>query len=744
MKKLFEISLAALALITLSAACAKVNPVDETPVSKTITIRATISDAATRVTFDPSFDSGSNPTAMAHTWQAGDKLRIMDASDASKTALFDLVDGEGTATGTFEGEGFSAASYNVEAVPQGTFSSGFTQTQAKDGATDHLQFVATATGVTDLSSFALTETSGIIGIIAKLPDDVAGTVNALEIEAKMPGLPISITVTVNLTAQEDVDSDDILKVYANAPTGFAIPADAEVFLRFKSTNAAHTVYTRYQKFESALTPVQGKFNYVKLNCKDIDKFAGADNDGSSPDPYLIADKYQLLAMCDLVVAGSTTSFRMVDDVDLDGESWIPFNYASPYDKAVDFDGDGHKILNLKSDYSSYPSFAGVVAGDIQHVTFVNPVITGGTQHAGVVGGYIGTGEIIGNCTGVIVENATVTGEGDSSKGRNIGGFGGFVGAAGTIKDCHVKGTTTIKQTLTATSSSAGGFIGNVGAAATIEECTATADVSNAASYYTAGFIGQIGAAVPAVIKSCAFLGGTIKAERSNNNSPVGGFIGRITKDAHVSIEKCYVDGAVIDAAPCGRTGGFAGEASNNNAFTSCYVKNTTVSGGMNTGGFVGVLYCATSKCYVDKTTTVNANNAQTGGFAAYPEGATITDCYSSATVNGGSQAAIGGFIGYFMKNNTVQYCYENGTVSGTAANVGAFIGQLNQTPISLTKCIAWNASLPFYGAKADGVDESTITDNYTGNSGSIYDQAVALGGWDFVNTWTTDPTPLLR
>ena len=58
--------------------------------------------------------------------------------------------------------------------------------------------------------------------------------------------------------------------------------------------------------------------------------------------------------------------------------------------------------------------------------------------------------------------------------------------------------------------------------------------------------------------------------------------------------------------------------------------------------------------------------------------------------------------------------------------------------------VAWDASLPFYGAKADGVDESTITDNYTGNSGSIYNQAVALGGWDFETVWTTDPTPLLR
>ena len=180
-----------------------------------------------------------------------------------------------------------------------------------------------------------------------------------------------------------MDSDNILKLYANAPAGFTIPAGAEVFLRFKSNNPDHTVYTRYQQFDSSLLPVPGKFNYVKLNCKDIDKFAGAGNDGESTDPYLIADKYQLMEMRNLVVAAATTCFKMVDDVDLAGESWIPFNYASPYDKAVDFDGNGHKILNLTSDYSAYPSFAGVVAGDIQHVTFVNPVITGGTQHAEV-------------------------------------------------------------------------------------------------------------------------------------------------------------------------------------------------------------------------------------------------------------------------------------------------------------------------------------------------------------------------
>ena len=740
MRKFFNITLAAIALVSLSAACSKVDPVNDNPAEKVMTIEATISDAATRVTFDPSFDSNFKPTKMAHTWQEGDKLRITDASDPTKTAEFDLIDGDGTATGKFVGTGFEAASYNVEAVPVGTFNSSLVQTQLEDGNTEHLQYVATATGVTDLSSITLAETSGIIGLIVKLPAGVAGTITSVELATTLYNTPI--TVTINLTKQEDLDSDDVLKVYANAPTGFAIPA-GEVFLRFNSENPNHTVYTRYQKFTTALTPEAGKFNYIKMNCVHIDQYAGANDDGMEENPYLIADKYQLMAMKDLVEEDNTVYFRMMADVDLAGESWEPFNYADPYTKAVNFEGNGHKILNLKSEFASYPSFAGVVVGDIKNVTFVNPVIVSGVAHAGVVGGYIGTGNNIGNCTGVIVENATVSGTGAPTKGRSFGGFGGILGAAGTIKDCHVKGTTSIKQTFTSTGSNAAGFIGNITAAATIEGCTAAADISNEASYYTAGFIGTIGSAVPAVIKSSAYLGGNITASRSNNNNPVGGFIGRITQNAGVTIEDCYVDGAKIDAPVCGRIGGFVGESSNGNTITSCYVKNSTVSGGMNTAGFVGVLYSTTEKCYVEST-TVKANKAQCGGFAAYPEVATITDCYTKANVEGGGYDSVGGFIGISKKEVVVRNCYENGTVSGTGTGVGAFIGTVSLAPTSITKCVAWNGSLPFYGAVADDINISGITDNYTGTEGTIYSQAVALGGWDFTNTWTTDDEPKLR
>ena len=137
-------------------------------------------------------------------------------------------------------------------------------------------------------------------------------------------------------------------------------------------------------------------------------------------------------------------------------------------------------------------------------------------------------------------------------------------------------------------------------------------------------------------------------------------------------------------------------------------------------------YAITDKCYVEST-TVTAGDVNTGGFAGYPEGATITDCYAIATVNGGSFNYVGGFIGIGKGNNVIANCFEASTVSGTGTGVGAFIGYLDVAPTSITGCIAWDAALPFFGGiKSEGLD-ATATGNYVGTSGTISSQASALG-----------------
>ncbi len=680
MKKIISILPAALALIALSAACNKVNPVDETPVSKTITIKATISDAATRVTFDPAFDGDSKPTAMAHTWQSGDKLRITDASDASKTALFDLVDGAGSATGTFEGNGFEAASYNVEAVPQGSFSSGFTQTQAKDGATDHLQFVATASGVTDLSSFTLTETSGIIGIIAKLPEDVAGTITALEIEARVAVLPMPIKVTVNLTAQEDVDSDNILKVYANAPTGFAIPADAEVFLRFKSNNPNHTVYTRYQKFDSNLLPVPGKFNYVKFNCKDIDKFAGAGNDGSSTDPYQIADKYQMLAMQNLLKEEKMICFSLLADIDLENEDWTPLNTSGSFAKGLFFEGNGHTVKNFKSTSSNpYPSFAGVLNGTVKDVTFDGATIDAGNNTAGVLAGYIGSGTaVFGSISGITVKNSTVSG----TKQR-LGGIAGYVkNVSETIDDCHV-----INTTVESAADRVGGLFGQFDKSFMASNCTA----ENVSVHGTINIGGLVGVGY-GNFTDCT-SSGTVSSTNTTSNADIalGGLVG-------------YFENGVIS-----------------HCSSSVSIDQTT--NGRDIGGLIGKMLAGTvEKSFA--TGDIQGMQRNVGGFIGLISNSsgtsTVTNCYSTGSVTGNAHS--GGFIGYFEKGKAViSDCYVTGSVSGSFS-MGGLIGYVANNGLSMSKSAAWNGSVTAASIAVENWSSGavvgvafpncTLTDNY--------------------------------
>lgn len=707
MKKLFRISVAALALILLSAACAKVNPVDETPVSKTITIRATISDAATRVTFDPVYGSDSKPTSMAHTWQAGDKLRITDASDATKTALFDLVDGAGSATGTFEGNGFEAASYNVEAVPQGSFSSGFTQTQAKDGATDHLQFVATASGVTDLSSFTLAETSGIVGVIAKLPEDVAGTITALEIEAKVTGLPMPIQVTVNLTAQEDVDSDDILKVYANAPTGFAIPAGAEVFLRFKSNNPDHTVYTRYQKFDSNLLPVPGKFNYVKFNCKDIDKFAGAGNDGSSTDPYQIADKYQMLAMQNLLKEEETICFSLLADIDLENEDWTPLNTSGSFAKGLFFEGNGHTVKNFKSTSSNpYPSFAGVLNGTVKDVTFDGATIDAGNNTAGVLAGYIGSGTaVFGSISGITVKNSTVSG----TKQR-LGGIAGYVkNISGTIDDCHV-----INTTVESAADRVGGLFGQFDKSFMASNCTA----ENVSVHGTINIGGLVGVGY-GNFTDCT-SSGTVSSTNTTSNADIalGGLVG-------------YFENGVIS-----------------HCSSSVSIDQTT--NGRDIGGLIGKMLAGTvEKSFA--TGDIQGMQRNVGGFIGLISNSsgtsTVTNCYSTGSVTGNAHS--GGFIGYFEKGKAViSDCYATGSVSGTFS-MGGLIGYVANNGLSMSKSAAWNGSVTAASIAVDNWSSGavvgvtfpncTLKDNYRNPSMALTVWWVPEADYNHPNVSTGTP-----
>ena len=184
-----------------------------------------------------------------------------------------------------------------------------------------------------------------------------------------------------------------------------------------------------------------------------------------------------------------------------------------------------------------------------------------------------------------------------------------------------------------------------------------------------------------------------------------------------------------------------GQADLGTTFTKCYVKDVTITAGTNSAGFVGVDYATPGtavpgsgiyQCYVDGG-SITATAANVGGFAGYPEKATILNCFSTMDVNGASYAAIGGFIGICKAVVTVQYCYSAGNVTGTGANIGAFVGNVDGADTThINSCIGWNDTLEFAGKIKAGCD---VSGNYCGKEGTISYQAFLLGWdpeiWDF-------------
>ncbi|MBO4670914.1 MAG: hypothetical protein J5640_03630 [Bacteroidales bacterium] len=754
MKKIISILVPAAAAMILAVACVKTNEIPEQPAEgEVITIKASIPED-TKV----EYEANSETNNLHLKWTEDDVIRVISGSDSKEFYIKDgFTDHEAEFTGTaVSGESFNiiypgdeirtmdeALAYNYEG-----------QVQNGNGNTDHLRYIACLSGVNTYESFTFSEEwaaahggtillPAIAKIIATLP---AGVSNLSKVTLTCSYGPFSLGLkNVDVSA-----SSQVLTAYALLPIGGAtLPGGEPISLAVTDADGADYVVSF--TLSAATQLQQGHVSVFKFT-QGFEKKLFAGGDGTEASPYLIATPAHLMNMHEVMADNQTIYFEMIDDVDMTGKDWTALNPTSKYLKAIHFDGKGHTISHLTvGSRIGYPSFVGVLNGTICNVTFDKASIDAGNANTGVVAGYIGTGSgtsmIVGHCEGVTVSNSTIVATATQTN-RNTGGFAGVLGSeASTIKNCHVTGKNTLTQTASYKGCSVGGLIGNVATAGTITDCTATADINSPDSYYNGGFIGQVGGAVAAEITRCAYLGGTINAGRSADltNSPVAGFVGRIAGNAGAVFTDCYVDGAIIEAPQSGRVGGFVGDTGSCSTayttFTSCYVKNSTLSGAQHVGGFGGVFYVNADKCYVEST-TINANNDNNGGFGGYVQKAFITNCYCSTNVVGGSFNNNGGFIGNSKDSNVISCCYETSTVSGPAESLGAFVGGVmdgydEAKATVITKCIAWNGSLPFYGAVGSKVvneetlyvDVSKITDNYTGTEGTISAQATTLG-WD--------------
>ena len=294
-----------------------------------------------------------------------------------------------------------------------------------------------------------------------------------------------------------------------------------------------------------------KENYTYINWE---------GEGTEENPYLIKTVEELNA----INYSLSTHYKLANDINMQDKTFEIIAKTQSTAFTGTFDGDGHKISNLKieSDNQYIGMFGYINGGKIKNLGLEKVDIKGTTNNS-----Y--TGGIVGQLNSGTIENSYVTGE---VKGTSqVGGLVGYLGN-GTITNTYVA----VK--VTGTGNYIGGLVGYIG--------NSYAKVSN--SYST----------------------GTV-----TGTSYVGGLVGRNTG----TITNTYVIGVVTGTS---YAGGLIGE--NTGTITNTYAIGP-VSGTSYVGGLIGNNRGTVTNSYwaVDITTQTVSSGGEGKFFSSMLKQATF-------------------------------------------------------------------------------------------------------------------------
>lgn len=679
-------------------------------------------------------------------WESTDVITVKNAADESKSVDFEYASGAGTTTATFHADDASAlegaTSYNIY-LSSGAAAAA-EQTQARDGSTAHLGYSATLRGVNKLNGATFSSewaeatengsgsfvSSSVLRLRVQLPSGVAATVQAVTFKADQDIFLSGKTLKVYIDTPGDVGNDNILNVYATLPGGAVIPAGTNLLFQFQVSDDENNLLTAHRLITPANTFNEGKVNALKITCPNIRSFANQSDAsiGTVSNPYLIGDRNQMAWLADNMAAG-TTYITLVDNIDLTGVTWTPLNNASPYNKAVVFDGDGHKIAHLRcDDTKSYPSFFGVLIGSLENITFDDAVITCGANKGGVVAGALGYESTTANCSKVSVTNSSVT------TSDNMGGvFAALGNKIGTLSECTISGSSSIEGSLRL-----GALVGSIADFTEISDCWAEGVTITAENYYAGGLIGQVDGG--GNIERCHSTGNVIANHTGYARS--GGLIGYIIS---ANVLDSYSTCTVTVKGQFGA--GLIGQIKSGNV-TRCHATGSVSSSNHYAGGLVGMVEGTTeiTKSYYNggiSLPTGSSGKAQAGGIVAYMETSadvTISNCFTAGSWSG--RRWFGGIVGGIKADASalsVTNCYTTASITGTP--FGAVVGNqgIDATKVTCSGVIAsWESGT----LKATGNDV-TATTYYIGNSSTILSKAEDFG-WDFDTVWNRVNPPTLK
>lgn len=440
-------------------------------------------------------------------WGEGDKIAVTGAED---TQIYKIKEGFTPKYAEFVGRPVKGDSFTIS-FPDNAATADWTgQTQAGNDSYAHLKYAAQLSDVDEYLSFAFK------------PEWAAehnGTIKQTGVMKMVIALPDTVTAVNNVSiAAEDAiffkgNGDAMVKKLDVAVTGGVPAADHSFTAWFTTswndvtvpagTTLTVSVKTKGETIEKDITFAEeavlmgGKVNNFIVDATGwaIPTNRYASGKGTAEKPWVITTPEQMEYMYDDLVAGETRYFKLGANIDMkDITNWKPLNAADPYDKQIDFDGDGHTISNFKCISTAeapigYSSFFGVLYGKCYDVKFVNAAITATSKGCGILGGYGGTGGK--PCE---VNNVHVQGSVTSSAGNCVGGF------FGTARECTIT-SSSADVVITCTGQQNGGLIGvDAGTGVTISNCWTSGSITSTASII-GGIAGEL-LVVNSVITNC--------------------------------------------------------------------------------------------------------------------------------------------------------------------------------------------------------------------------------------------------
>jgi len=467
--------------------------------------------------------------------------------------------------------------------------------------------------------------------------------------------------------------------------------------------------------------------------------------GTEADPYLIANKADLLSLAEKVDSPAThvqyadKYYRQIAGIDLNGETFASIGLAD-YQFKGNYNGSGNVIDNCAvggTGASGVFSYAnGAVISDL--------CVTNRTNNSSGTN----TGGIVGYATNCTVSDCEYT-SGELTTSANV--CGGIIGYAngGSVSGCKVSGK------ITATSARIGGIIGEAANNVIISGCSASGAVISGKNV-VAAIVGEV---TSATISGCTVTGSTVKGTSTDvaavagevqlatiskciveggssisGTKWVGGVVGSIREG---SIIKCKLRGtSKVTGSSCNVGGVLGGsfEPCQDVTIDNCYMQEKShIKGAYYVGGIAGYLRPAASKTvvvinsgvgsgYIESTTSDNSSNPQSGdccnggicGWArASNSGSTIKIINCFAYMSGGGfpvdiqvdHPSIADIVGFVSGNSTGKIMVEN--CSGNL--------YLNDIVVNGVALSTWSASYrcgAIYGYLNSNFNTMTIKHNF--------------------------------